>query len=175
MTARKPAARKPQVRAPAASQGQPGIVHAGPTPLFVRFANGDISEAQLGKSFAASTDAGTKAAAEAFLADPRDLSEFRSDFAACLKDLLENGPVAPVTSYLDSYMSVSLDEVEEHAGKGSWGTSSRQAVVKDPEAPWPEAMVCYNLCVYLKGFGNKDLKACKQCGRFFTHKGPHAS
>lgn len=146
------------------------------TPLFLRFANGELGADKVAAGFlqSAQDDASKAIAKPAAEGDVYDVEQFRSDFGNCLLDLIDNGPIPAVTSYLNDYMSIALEEVDSHVGRGSYGTSSRYAIIKDPEAPWVEALVCYNLCLYLKAYGREDLKSCKTCRKFFCNKGKYA-
>jgi hypothetical protein len=104
-----------------------------------------------------------------------DVDLFRSDFREMLQDIIEGGISREVTTYLSSYTSVSLEEFEDQERYGTRGGSSRFAVVSDKESPWVEGYICYSLMLYLKGFGRAEIRKCKDCGRFFTGRGSHAS
>jgi hypothetical protein len=146
------------------------------TPMFIRFVNNDIGAQQVAASLASSTgDEESREIAEKMTAGEGlyDVERFRDDFGNCLVDFIDNGPVPPVIQYLDAYMA-SIEEVVDHEGRGSYGTTSRYAQIRDPEGPWVEGLVCYNFCLYLKAFGKDELKRCPTCGRFFAHKGKYA-
>jgi len=142
-------------------------------PLFVRFANGEATVADVVGAVSSSKDAKTAGfAAEALKALP-DLSVFRTDFKAMLADLAENGVSRRLVNYVDSYMKPSLEEYTEGAG-GSRAGEGRWVAVKDGTAPWPEALVCYNMCLYIRAYGIEEFKKCATCGRYFTNKGKYA-
>jgi len=148
------------------------------SPLYLRFANRELDAEQVVTGFIRSTqDEASKAIATDLLEVKGiyDVEDFREYFRNCLKDLIDNGAIPAVTEYLNAYMSSSLEEVGGHVGRGSYGTSSRYAIIKDAEAPWVEALVCYNLCLYIKGYGLEELKSCKTCGKFFCDKGKYAT
>ena len=146
-------------------------------PLFLRFVNGQVEAEEIAESFLnSSRDPDTDDIINDLL-DKREfpnLSHFRKDFGNVLKDLIQNGPIPPVRTYLTNYMEPSLNEYQSDSAQFSTGITDRWVGIKSPGAPWMEALVCYNLCMYLKGFGGKDLKSCAVCGTFFNHKGPHA-
>jgi len=142
-------------------------------PLFVRFANGDSSTEDVLKAMSSSKDEKTKAVVEEALKNPPDLSVFRRDFKNMLEDLAENGVSARITNYVDSYMKPSLEEFVEGNGKAQV-REARWVAIRDAKMPWPEALVCYNMCLYLRMYGIKEFKKCTTCGKFFTNKGKYA-
>jgi hypothetical protein len=78
-------------------------------------------------------------------------------------------------AFVNHYMEQSLEE-DLTIEKGVHGENRSQvARIKDTEAPWVQAFICYNLCLYIKAFGMDDLKECKVCGKLFCHKGKWAS
>jgi hypothetical protein len=141
-------------------------------PLFVRFANGESTTVDVIKALESSEDEKTRQIVSKALENPPDLSVFRTDFKAMLSDLAENGVSRRIINYVDSYMKPSLEEFVD--GSGGRAGEKRWVVVKADDAPWPEAVVCYNLCLYLKAYGIKELKKCATCGCFFTNKGRYA-
>jgi hypothetical protein len=146
-------------------------------PLFLRFVNSTADAADIARSLVeGSKDEATVEVASKVLQNEEfgDLKQFRADFANMLEDLIDNGPIPPVRQYLTDYMEPSLSEYANDSAVHNTGMTDRWVSIKDPEAPWMEAIVCYNLCMYLKGFGGKDLKRCPVCFNFFNHKGPHA-
>jgi hypothetical protein len=138
-------------------------------PLFVRFANGEASAEDVIGAMSSSKDDKTKEIVAGALTAVPDLSVFRTDFKSMLADLAENGVSRRVINYVDSYMKPSLEEyVEGGAGESRW------VVVRASDAPWPEAVLCYNMCLYLRAYGIKEFKRCPTCGKFFTNKGRYA-
>lgn len=138
-------------------------------PLFVRFANGEASSDDIVKALSSSKDEKTTAIVLAAQEKMPDLSVFRKDFKSMLGDLAENGVSRRIINYVDSYMKPSLEEyVEGGAGESRW------VAIKDADTPWPEAVVCYNMCLYLRVYGIKEFKRCPTCGKFFTNKGRYA-
>lgn len=142
-------------------------------PLFVRFANGEASAEDVIGAMSSSKDAKTKEIVSKALTTVPDLSVFRTDFKSMLSDLAENGVSRRVINYVDSYMKPSLEEYVEGAGTTMAG-EARWVAVKADDAPWPEAVVCYNMCLYLRAYGIKELKQCPTCKKFFTNKGRYA-
>jgi len=142
-------------------------------PIFVRFANGDASTEDVIKAMGSSKDDKTKEIVSKALENPPDLTVFRGDFKNMLADLAENGVSRRVINYVDAYMKPSLEEFADSLGGGRAG-ESRWVAVKDAEAPWIEAVLCYNMCLYLRVYGIPEFKQCSTCGKFFTNKGKYA-
>jgi hypothetical protein len=143
-------------------------------PMFVRFANKLVGTDGVVKSFIdASEHRKSIKIAEDSLENLPDLSVFRKDFGNALEDLIDNGINRQLITYLDCYMKPSLSEVLEGDGR-NMTAENRWVLIKSKEAPWIEALVCYNLTLYIKAFGHKELKRCTVCGKFFTNKGKYA-
>jgi hypothetical protein len=142
-------------------------------PLFVRFANREADVSDVINALSSSKDEVTLNAVAKARENPPDLSQFRVDFAQMLADLADNGVSRRVVNYVDSYMKPSLVEFGG-SSEGSRAGESRWVSVKDAEAPWAEAVVCYNLCLFLKAYGIREFKICPICGKFFTNKGKYA-
>ena len=146
-------------------------------PLFLRFVNGAIGAPEVvGAFLEGAKDDKTREIAEKILEDQEypDLDQFREDFSNLLEDLIDNGPIPPVRQYLSDYMEPSLSEYSNESAFQNTGMVDRWVGIREEQSPWMEGLVCYNLCMYLKGFGGKDLKRCPVCRKFFNHKGPHA-
>lgn len=141
-------------------------------PLFVRFANGDSTTIDVIKALESCNDETTKNIVAKAIDSPPDLSVFREDFKKMLADLAENGVSRRIINYVDSYMKPSLEEYMGSAG--SRAGESRWVIIKADDAPWPEALVCYNMCLYLRVYGVTEFKMCAKCGHFFTNKGKYA-
>jgi len=143
-------------------------------PLFIRFANRQINTDGVVKSFLDSSDhIKSIAIAEKTLENLPDLSTFRKDFCGALEDLIDNGINRQLISYLDCYMKPSLSEILDGDGRNMTG-ERRWIILKDSEAPWIEALLCYNLTLYIKSYGQKDIKKCPVCQKFFTNKGKYS-
>ena len=143
-------------------------------PLFIRFANNESNVADVVRSFIdLSEDKPSKGIAERTLKEIPDLTLFRRDFSNALEDLIDNGISRNLVNYTDSYMKPSLLEITDNNG-GSRTNERRWVTIKAEGSPWIEALVCYNLAIYLKAFGIKDLKKCPICGKFFSNKGKYA-
>lgn len=142
-------------------------------PFFVRFANGDTTVQDVISSVVTSDHESTAAIAKRAMENPPDMSQFKVDFKNMLGDLVDNGVSRRVVNYVDSYMKPSLEEFVESIQGGRAG-ESRWVAIKAEDAPWPEALVCYNLCLYLKMYGVRELKRCPICQKFFSHKGKYA-
>lgn len=143
-------------------------------PLFVRFANGSVTYRDVLDSLLSSTthepskEIATKAKETAV-----DLSVFRKDFGNMLQDFIDNGINQHLINYVNSYMKPSLEEIVESSNGGSTG-EKRYIIIKAADTPWVEAVVCYNMCLYIKAYGVKELKCCAVCKKFFTNKGKYA-
>jgi len=143
-------------------------------PLFVKFLNGQISYLQIiDVVIETSKDEKSKGIAESKRDSNIDMSLFREDFQKVVLDLIDNGINQRVINYLNSYMKPSLEEFVESPG-GSRVNESRYVSIKADDAPWLEAILCYNLCIFIKVYGFKEIKQCAQCGKFFSHKGQYA-
>lgn len=142
-------------------------------PLFIRFANGNADYKDiLHGLLRGSEDEETKAIAEAVLEEykekPLDLSEFRSDIRHLLNDLIENGVILPVTQYLNTYMEPSVEEMSIEHSYARTGETKTWLRIKNKDAPWMEAIVCYNISMFLIHIGVSKLKCCKLCKKYYT-------
>lgn len=143
-------------------------------PLFVRFANMQINTDGVIKSYISiSEHSKSISIAEEALENIPDLSVFRKDFSNALEDLIDNGINRELINYLDCYMKPSLSEVLENEGR-NLTSEKRWVIIKDKDAPWVEATLCYNLTLYIKAYGHSELKRCPVCKKFFTNKGKYA-
>lgn len=143
-------------------------------PLFVRFANGEASTEDVLNALSSSQDKKTADIVTEALKNIPDLSVFRTDFKSMLGDLADNGVSRRVMNYVDSYMKPSLEEYVSGSGGGTKSGEARWVAIKDKDAPWPEAVLCYNMCLYLRVYGITEFKRCPTCGKFFTNKGRYA-
>ena len=143
-------------------------------PLFIRLANRQVGALDIIQSFQNSSqdEPSKKIAAEAIGNIP-DISLFIKDFREVLGDLIENGINQRVINYINSYMKPSLSEVVDSSG-GSRAGENRWIFIKNADAPWVEAIICYNLSLYIKAFGVDKIKQCPVCSKFFSHKGKYA-
>lgn len=143
-------------------------------PLFVRFANGSVSYTDILDTVIASTmHDPTREIASKAKDTAADLSIFKRDFSNMVQDLVDNGTNQQSINYINSYMKPSLEEIVESTADGRTG-EKRYVIIKAADAPWVEAVVCYNLCLYIKAYGIKELKRCAVCKKYFTHKGKYA-
>lgn len=143
-------------------------------PLFIRFANNQVTEEQLIDTVIDHTShEPSQKIARKRLKDLPDLSDFRKDFKNLLKDIIESGITREMINYVNSYMKPSLEEVDADVQGGRSG-EHREAVLKAEDAPWPEAIICYNLCLYIKAYGIREIKECPICLKFFSNKGKYA-
>jgi hypothetical protein len=143
-------------------------------PLFVRFLNGETNTLEVINSFIElSEDKESKEIATKALDSVPDLSLFRRDFANCVEDIIDNGISRNIVNYMDSYLKPSLLEMTE-SGSYSKTNDKRWVTLKDDSAPWIEAVICYNLGLYIKAYGLSELKRCPVCNKFFSHKGRYA-
>lgn len=102
-----------------------------------------------------------------------DLTLFQKDFKKAILDIIDNGISQRVINYLNSYMKLSLEEYVD-TGAGNRVNESRYVGIKAEDAPWLEAVVCYNLCLFIKVYGTKEIKQCPVCRKFFSNKGKYA-
>lgn len=142
-------------------------------PLFIRFANGDAGAQDVVSALSESDHKFTAETAGKALENLPDMSQFRVDFKKMLADLIENGVSRRIVNYVDSYMKPSLEEFVESIQGGRAG-EKRKVAIKAADTPWPEALLCYNMCLYLKMYGIRELKRCPVCKKFFCHKGKYA-
>jgi hypothetical protein len=143
-------------------------------PLFIRFVNGQVSAVDIVELFLSSTKHQQSIEIATRLKDKSpDISVFRNDFKNLLMDLIDNGVNQRLINYVNSYMKPSLEEVCESSGGGRAG-ESQYIFIKAEDTPWVEAIVCYNLCLYIKAYGFRELKLCPVCKKFFSNKGKYA-
>lgn len=143
-------------------------------PLFIRVANRKVGALEVIQSFIQSSqdDISIKIAKDC-LDNLPDISMFIKDFSEVLEDLIDNGINQRLVNYLNSYMKPSLSEVLDTSG-GSRAGESRYIFLKDAKAPWVEAIVCYNLSLFIKAFTFSTIKKCPVCSKFFTNKGKYS-
>lgn len=143
-------------------------------PLYIKFVNGHVSSKGVIESFQknAQNDR-TREIAEKALDNPPNLAQFRTDFKNLLMDLMDRGVNREFINYLNSYMKPSLEESVEGSSSGRTG-EKRWVGIKDEDAPWVEAAVCYNLSLYIKLEGIEKIKQCAVCKKFFCHKTKYA-
>ncbi len=145
-------------------------------PIFIRFLNGNVDEKSVLNTFEENCqDDFTREVIQEKKDNLPNLSVFRQDFSNAVKDLTENGVNSYFVNYVNSYMKPSLEEFVEEKSHQSTGMEKRWVKIREKETPWLEALICYNLCLYVKAFSSNTIKACKQCQKFFTHKGKYAS
>lgn len=143
-------------------------------PLFIRYANGITDEVEVARNFLSETeDKKSKEIAEKTLNDMPNLSLFRRDFKQCMQDLIDNGVSNHFVNYVNSYMKPSLLEIVEGNSNNQVG-EKRWVTLKDHDTPWIEALLCYNMSLYIKVYGIKELKRCSVCSKFFSNKGKYA-
>jgi hypothetical protein len=70
-------------------------------------------------------------------------------------------------------MKPSLIEYVESDNIGKVG-ENRYISIKEEDTPWFEAIICYNLCIYIKVYGIKAIKQCPVCNKIFSTKGKYA-
>lgn len=139
------------------------------SPLFIRVANNTAGVREIVKGLAEGTrDEASRELALSLDQESVDLTDFVHDLRELLKDIGKNGLENRMIDYLNAYMgpSILMHSVDESTmsshKRGYWLS------IKDREAPWLEAVVCYNLSVYLKMFGPSGIKECQGCGKFFV-------
>lgn len=142
-------------------------------PLFIRFANGLTEPEEIILSLLENVKHKKSIEiAKKSLDSPPDLNVFRRDFKRALTDLIDNGINNQFINYLDSYMKPSLLETVKDGDRNI--SERREIFLKAEDTPWIEAIVCYNLSLYLKIYGINELKKCAVCEKFFSNKGKYA-
>lgn len=140
-------------------------------PLFIRFANGDATPEDVVRGIIEGTrDEKSVSIAQKVLYGEIDLSLFKSDFQSLLDDVIANGVYHPAVNYLNSYMEPSILEHREESSLSSTGSSKKWISIRNEKAPWVEAVVCYNLTLFIKVFGYDKIRKCPYCRRYFTQK-----
>lgn len=143
-------------------------------PLFIRVANRSSGALDIIRSFAnTSKDEASIKIAEETINNIPDISLFVKDLREVLDDLSDNGVNQRIINYVNSYMKPSLSEVV-NSSAGSRAGENRWVFIKNPDSPWVEAIVCYNLSLYIKAFGFDSIKNCPVCSKYFTNKGKYA-
>jgi len=145
-------------------------------PISIRFINNQTTLSEALESFSrGAKDNFTKECIEEAKNNQPLLEVFKEDFRTAIFDLIDNGASHYFKNYVDNYTKPSLEEfLDEKAISGS-GVETRWVCIKDKEAPWIEALFCYNLLMFIKAFGIGSIKKCKQCDKVFTNKGKYAS
>ena len=144
-------------------------------PLFLRFLNREVGGAELLASFAQSSDPFTAdTARQALSGSGLDLTGFHQELQDATTDAIKDGVGEEFRGFVNHYMESTLEE-DVQTVEGERGQDvHRTARIKDPKGPWVQALLCYNLCLYIKAFGLQDLKKCKVCSKFFCNKGQYA-
>jgi hypothetical protein len=141
-------------------------------PLFLKFINKEVGSTELLSIYSKSPDSYTSETARKAI--PPNLDEFRTELYDAVSDIITTGMGEEFRSFVNHYMEPSLTEDVE-TSDGSHGENiTRQAYVKDDQAPWVQGLLCYNLCLYIKAFGLEELKRCRVCGKLFANKGQYA-
>lgn len=143
-------------------------------PLFIRFANGKANASDIVSTIQSSTeDEDSRKIASETMSSLPDLRVFQKDFRNALQDIIDNGVNQHLINYVNSYMKPSLTEYVE-GSQGSRAGEKRWITIKEADTPWVEAVVCYNLCLFIRAFDIRDIKLCPVCKNFFSHKGKYA-
>lgn len=143
-------------------------------PMFIRFINGEVSAVDIINSFLSMTQhRESKNIAEEACGNPPDLSLFRRDFKKAVNDVIDSGLNNIFINYVNSYMKPSLLEVVDNSNQGR-ASERREVFLKEEKTPWVEALVCYNMSLYIRVYGISEIKCCPVCNKFFTNKGKYA-
>lgn len=148
----------------------------GHEPLFLRYLNKELSTVDLLNIFTRSSDPLTaETATEALNSDSfPDMEKFRLELKEAVYDIIKEGLGEEFKAFVNHYMEPALIEDIDNQ-KAQFGENvSRTARIKDPDAEWLPAFLCYNLCLYIKAFGLESLKSCRVCFKLFSHKGKYA-
>jgi hypothetical protein len=137
-------------------------------PLFIRVANNQADASTIAEGLISNTyDDITINLASIVKEQNPDISIFREDLRNLLLDLITQGVTPQITQYLNSYMESSLLVHEQNESVGVSGHKLYWLSIKQEGTPWLEALVCYNLSVYIKAFGINFIKECPSCHKFF--------
>ena len=140
-------------------------------PLFIRFANDQVSKEEIIDGLIEATkDEATREIATQAKESDYDLSQFREDFREMLVDVIANGVYHPAANYVNSYMEPSLLQHMEESSTSSTGTQKRWVSVRRKDAPWVEALVCYNFSLFVKLYSHRKIKVCPNCKSFFVNQ-----
>ena len=143
-------------------------------PLFVRFLNADTGVMEMLDSFSNSKDEYTLQAVGKAKENSPELSSFKEELKGAVATIIKEGIDDAFKAFVDHYMKETLEE-DVISRKGPLGDNvQRIARVIDSEGPWIEGLICYNLSLYIRTFGLDNLKCCKVCSKFFSHKGQYA-
>jgi len=143
-------------------------------PLFLRFVNRELGVSDLLRLFSRSPDPLTSETAIKAVESPPDLTDFHKELTEAVEDMVKEGVGEEFRAFVNNYMKDSIVEDVQSSPSGQGENVSRVARIKDPSATWIQGFVCYNLCLYLKAYGQENLKKCKMCGKIFAHKGKYA-
>jgi hypothetical protein len=143
-------------------------------PLFISFLNSRINVVEvINTVLGNSKDEKTIEIARNQKDKKYEISIFRKDFKSAVEDLIENGVNQKFINYVNSYMKPSLEEFSDQ-NTGSRSNENRYIVIKAEDTPWIEAIICYNMCIFIRAYGISSIKKCSVCGTFFSHKGKYA-
>ena len=144
-------------------------------PLFVRFINGDTGLMEMLDSFSQSKDPYTLQAVEKARVNTPDISDFKKELKEAVLDIVKEGIDDTFKVFVDHYMGGALEE-DIKSSKDPLGDNVQRVVrVINDEAPWIQALICYNLSLYIRTFGLESLKSCKVCNKLFSNKGQYAA
>lgn len=143
------------------------------TPMFLQFLNKERGVSDLLTSFSKSSDETTARAAKDMIKSPPDLDSFRDELKEAVIDILTNGLGDTFKAFVNDYMSALQEDYESKDTKNGMNMS-HTATVADPDGPWIQGFICYNLCLYIKAFGLENVKMCRVCHKIFSHKGKWA-
>lgn len=149
-------------------------MNAHKDPLFLRFVARELGVIELLNIFSRSQDAYTREACESALKHPPNLEDFHQELTEAVEDIVSEGAADEFKAFVNNYMedAITEDIVTSPSEKGE--NISRTARVQNADGPWVQALLCYNLCLYLKVYGTENLKKCRICGKLFAHKGKYA-
>lgn len=140
------------------------------SPLFIRVVNKQACARDIATGLLESTlDEKSKDIAGAVAEQNPDLTLFVEDMVELLRDIIGNGVSPSVRNYLNSYMSSSLLMHNTQDSSGNTVVSKTYLSIISEDTPWLEAVVCFNLSLYIKSSGTTKLKECPVCGKFFVN------
>lgn len=146
----------------------------GNYPLFLKYLNKEISTLDLLGIFSRSTDPLTAKICNEALNNPPSMEKFEIELREAVHDIITVGLGDEFKAFVNHYIEPALVE-DIDLGDSQFGQNvSRVVRIRNPEAEWLPALLCYNLVLYIKAFGLKSLKICRVCSKFFSHKGEYA-
>jgi hypothetical protein len=140
------------------------------SPLFIRVVNKQACARDIALGMIdSSRDDKSREIASLVAEQNPELDLFVGDLVELLRDIISNGVSPTVRHYLNSYMSSSLLMHNAQDASGNTVIDKTYLSIISEDTPWLEAIVCFNLSIYIKSTGTTKLKECPVCSRFFVN------